>query len=116
MPRVELEAVRILVAEKYSLATADLPASAEGARWISKRKAAVVAAVSEGLLTIDEACGRYALTLEEFVSWQSAVSSYGRRGLRITKLQDYRPARRRAHDRASFSTNSQGPMQDVSLS
>ena len=31
-----------------------------------RRKAEVVAAVSGGLLSVDEACERYSLTLEEF--------------------------------------------------
>ena len=39
-------------------------------RWVVRRKAEVVAAVNGGLLTVDEACERYRLSLEEFVSWQ----------------------------------------------
>jgi hypothetical protein len=35
-------------------------------RWVVRRKAEVVSAVSGGLLTVDEACARYGLTLEEF--------------------------------------------------
>jgi hypothetical protein len=49
-----------------------------------------VAAVNGGLLTIDEACERYRLTLEEFVSWQRAVDRAGLAGLRVTRLQHYR--------------------------
>ena len=37
-------------------------------RWVVRRKAEVVAAVNGGLLTVDEACERYGLTLEEFAS------------------------------------------------
>ena len=39
-------------------------------RWVVRRKAEVVAAVNGGLLTVDEACARYSLTLEEFASWR----------------------------------------------
>jgi len=39
-------------------------------RWVTRRKAAVVAAVREGVLTLDEACRRYHLSVEEFTSWQ----------------------------------------------
>lgn len=59
-------------------------------RWVVRRKAEVVAAVNGGLLTIDEACERYDLTIEEFAAWQRAVDRSGMQGLRVTKLQHYR--------------------------
>lgn len=59
-------------------------------RWVARRKAEVVAAVHGGLLTIDEVCERYGLTLEEFASWQRGVERSGMQGLRVTKLQHYR--------------------------
>jgi len=59
-------------------------------RWVVRRKAEVVAAVNGGLLTIDEACDRYALSLEEFAAWQRAVDRSGLPGLRVTRLQQYR--------------------------
>lgn len=60
-------------------------------RWVIRRKAEVVAAVRGGLLTLDEACERYALTVEEFLSWQRAIEQHGLPGLRTTRLQEYRP-------------------------
>jgi hypothetical protein len=71
------------------LTLADLP-SPETKRWVVRRKAEVVAAVGGGLLTIDEVLERYNLTLEEFASWQRAVDRSGMKGLRVTRLQDYR--------------------------
>jgi hypothetical protein len=71
------------------LTVADLP-SPDTKRWVVRRKAEVVAAVSGGLLTIDEVLERYNLTLEEFASWQRAVDRSGMKGLRVTRLQDYR--------------------------
>ncbi len=59
-------------------------------RWVIRRKAEVVAAVRGGLLSIDEACRRYTLSVEEFLSWQRAIDQYGLAGLRATKIQDYR--------------------------
>ena len=59
-------------------------------RWVVRRKAEVVAAVNGGLLTIEEVCERYSLTLEEFASWQRAVDRSGMPGLRVTKIQKYR--------------------------
>ena len=42
------------------------------------------------VLTIDEVCERYNLTLEEFASWQRAVDRSGMQGLRVTRIQHYR--------------------------
>lgn len=59
-------------------------------RWVVRRKAEVVAAVNGGLLTINEACDRYNLTLEELASWQRAIEREGMAGLRATRVQHYR--------------------------
>lgn len=59
-------------------------------RWVIRRKAEVVAAVRGGLLTLEEACNRYTLTVEEFLSWQKAIDQFGLPGLRATRVQQYR--------------------------
>jgi len=59
-------------------------------RWVPRRKAEVVAAVTGGLITIAEACKRYGLSLEEFAGWQRAVDRGGLAGLRATRAQAYR--------------------------
>jgi len=59
-------------------------------RWVVRRKAEVVAAVNGGLLTVDEVCDRYSLTVEEFASWQRAVDRSGMPGLRVTRIQHYK--------------------------
>jgi len=59
-------------------------------RWVMRRKAEVVAAVRCGVISLDEACRRYTLSVEEFLSWQRLIDSHGVRGLRATRLQDYR--------------------------
>ena len=61
-------------------------------RWIPQRKAEVVAAVRNGVLTLDQACERYALTAEEFVSWEEAIDHYGLHGLRMNEIQHHRHA------------------------
>src|SRR3546814_14165261 len=58
-------------------------------RWVVRRKAEVVAAVNGGLLSVDEACARYGLTLEEFDSWQRSIDRSGMPGLRVTRIQHY---------------------------
>ena len=55
-----------------SLTLASLPPPGT-TRWVVRRKAEVVSAVNGGLLSINDACERYDLTLEEFASWQRAV-------------------------------------------
>ena len=59
-------------------------------RWVVRRKAEVVSAVNGGLLSVDEACERYGLSLEEFAGWQRAVDRSGMPGLRVTRIQHYK--------------------------
>ncbi len=61
-------------------------------RWVIRRKAEVVAAVRGGLISLEEACRRYKLSVEEYLSWQRAIERHGLRGLRVTRIQDYRPS------------------------
>ena len=63
------------------LTMSDLPAPGTK-RWVIRRKAEVVAAVRGGLLSLDEACRRYTLTVEEFLCWQRAIDRFGLAGLR----------------------------------
>ena len=62
-------------------------------RWVIRRKAAVVAAVRSGRITMEEALQRYQLSEEEFLSWQRAFESHGLPGLRATRIQQYREPR-----------------------
>ncbi len=71
------------------LTVADLP-SPETRRWVIRRKAEVVAAVRGGLLSLEEACTRYTLTVDEFLSWQLSIDQFGLPGLRTTRIQQYR--------------------------
>jgi Protein of unknown function (DUF1153) len=62
-------------------------------RWVIRRKAEVVAAVRGGLLSIDDACKRYSLSIDEFLNWQRQIERHGVPGLRTTKIQDYKSQR-----------------------
>lgn len=64
--------------------------SADTKRWVARRKAEVVAAIEGGLLTLDEACDRYGLSLEELIAWRRGLERAGFAGLRTTKVQHYR--------------------------
>ena len=79
------------------LTIADLPPT-NTRRWVIRRKAEVVAAVTGGLLSVDEACERYSLTLEEFAGWQRAVDRSGMPGLRVTRIQHYKSLYERQHN------------------
>jgi hypothetical protein len=63
-------------------------------RWVIRRKAEVVAAVRSGVISLEDACNRYKLSMEEFLSWQRLIDSHGLAGLRVTRLQDYRGSER----------------------
>ncbi len=71
------------------LTIADLP-NPNTRRWVIRRKAEVVAAVRGGLLSLEEACKRYTLTVEEFLGWQESIDRHGLPGLRATRVQQYR--------------------------
>ena len=73
-------------------------------RWVVRRKAAVVAAVRSGEITLDEACRYYQLSEEEFLSWKRTFETHGLAGLRATRIQQYRvPRAARARSRRSKS-------------
>jgi hypothetical protein len=72
------------------LTVADLPPPGMTKRWVIRRKAEVITAVRGGLLSLEEACNRYMLTVEEFLSWQNSLDRHGLAGLRSTRTQQYR--------------------------
>jgi hypothetical protein len=85
---------RVLAPDGSVLTLADLPRP-DAQRWVASRKAIVVAAVRGGLLSMSDACARYRLTTEEFLSWQTQVDRNGLQGLRTTRIQEYRGSSRR---------------------
>ena len=76
-----------------SLTTVDLP-PADIKRWVARRKAEVVTAVRSGTIGFEEACHRYELSEEEFLTWKRGIENHGVPGLRITRLQIYYDAPR----------------------
>jgi DNA-binding winged helix-turn-helix (wHTH) protein len=59
-------------------------------RWVVRRKAAVVNAVRSGAISLEEACRRYQLSLEEFLTWERVIEARGVNGLRVTRLLDHK--------------------------
>jgi len=62
-------------------------------RWVMRRKAEVVAGVRAGLISLEEACDRYTLSVDEFRSWQRLLDAHGLAGLRATRTKEYRVGR-----------------------
>ena len=77
--------------------TADELPPPDTKRWVPRRKAVVVEAVLSGVITLEEVCRRYALSVDEFLSWRNAMEMHGVPGLRTARRQIYRdPSHRSA--------------------
>ncbi len=85
-----------------ALTLSDLP-SPNIKRWHVQHKAMVVTAVQRGLIHVAEACTRYRITIEEFLSWKRLLDEHGLRGLRATRLREYRHAASRASGNSGHS-------------
>ena len=98
---LEIKKTAVLTAFKASNRVHEIPSITElpppNTRWVARRKAAVVAAVSSGMITLEEACRRYQMSEEEFSSWRRAFENFGILGLRADCIQHergHRPFRR----------------------
>jgi hypothetical protein len=80
---------RVIGPDGKVLTLDDLPPP-ETKRWVARRKAEVVAAVQAQLLSLEDACKRYNLSMEEFMGWEAAIDKHGLGGLRVTRIQDFR--------------------------
>jgi Protein of unknown function (DUF1153) len=87
--RREKGPVIVTLPDGSSMSRADLPPK-NTTRWVARRKAAVVNAVTAGLIGMEEACEMYDLSEEEFLSWRDAMTAHGAHALRATALQEYR--------------------------
>ncbi|MGP6088290.1 CtrA inhibitor SciP [Antarctobacter jejuensis] len=72
-----------------TMTRADLPPS-ETRRWVASRKAAVVRAVTFGLITQEQAKENYGLSDEELMEWVKAATRHGEDALKVTRVQKYR--------------------------
>lgn len=68
---------------------ADLPPK-DTRRWVASRKAAIVRAVTSGLMPRAVALETYGLSEDEFNAWEQAVADHGEAALKATALQKYR--------------------------
>lgn len=68
---------------------ADLPPR-DTRRWVASRKAAVVRAVQNSLISLEECMETYGISEEEYESWARAVAAHGEQALKATSLQKFR--------------------------
>jgi Protein of unknown function (DUF1153) len=94
-----MRAAKDKLAEELAALAQALPAP--GTRWWPRRKAAVVLAARNGIISREEACRRYAISPEEFATWEIALDRHGIPGLRSTRLQIYRRAPAKRYHAAS---------------
>ena len=59
-------------------------------RWVPRRKAQVVCAIREGLISRNDACDRYGISDAELLSWERLLESHGPRALRVTSRRRVR--------------------------
>ena len=90
MPRNQTSRPTVVIGPLGELLTLETLPAPNTSRWVARRKAEVVAAVRGGLLTIEEACDRYQLDLEELTGWQRAVERAGMPALMVTQSKRYR--------------------------
>jgi hypothetical protein len=77
------------------------PSPAIPKRWVPHRKAEVVAAISGGFLSLEEARDRYSLSIEEFLAWQHGIKLFGLAGLRVYGSLPHRRSRTKLDGKTS---------------
>ncbi len=80
-----------MAADDHKAEAPDALPPADTQRWVARRKAAVITAIAEGRLSRAEACARYRLSDAELKLWERAHECAGIPGLRVTRVQIYRP-------------------------
>jgi hypothetical protein len=68
---------------------ADLPPP-NTKRWIARDKWIVITAVQQGLITFGDACERYNLSVDEYLSWHRSLERDGLIGPLATRIGKHR--------------------------
>ncbi|HVX90938.1 MAG TPA: DUF1153 domain-containing protein [Candidatus Paceibacterota bacterium] len=68
------------------ITVADLP-KPNTRRWTANRKAIVISAVRNGVITLEQVLARYSMTEREFRIWEQGFKSDGATGLKVTHYQ-----------------------------
>lgn len=59
-------------------------------RWTMYKKAVVLHAIERGHMSKEDAVREYSISKEELESWSRLIKRFGIKGLRQTKIQEYR--------------------------
>jgi len=94
MSEVSYAGAASIAASHGGTVTLDSLPKSNTTRWVTSRKSQLIAAIHDGLLTVDEAAIRYRLTLDELTEWQAAFDRHGSKGLKATLVQQIRHIRR----------------------
>ena len=81
----EVSPLRPQAVEKLPPCTGHCPSGNDIRGWLT-----TIAQREKIGLSLEEACTRYTLTVEEFLSWQQSIDEHGLAGLRTTRIQQYR--------------------------
>lgn len=68
------------------LTIADLPPAGTD-RWTASKKANVLIAITNGILSLEEAERRYGLSTQEFLSWKAEYQVHGLPGLKARNVR-----------------------------
>lgn len=60
-------------------------ASGKPIRWVMQRKIELLTAIRTGTLTVEDACRKYRLSMDELLAWRDALNRYGPNGLLATR-------------------------------
>lgn len=76
MPHTKHENPQDSARNAIEAARANLPCP-RTTRWVPRRKAEVVSAVASGVVTVNEVCTMYRMSIDEFASWARAFDASG---------------------------------------
>ena len=65
-------------------------------RWVASRKATLVRSVEAGLLSLEDAYSRYAISVDEFLLWQHRLARQWRPRIAGHRIQRHRGIRGRS--------------------
>lgn len=89
----KLKPAYVIGYEGHRVTEDDLPPRGNK-HWNGHQKAQVVAAIEGGLITQHEAMCRYALSMEEYLTWKVILQQFGVEGLNAARAQVIRNATR----------------------
>ena len=85
MRKIRTTGTRVVVEPEGTSRHLEALPSPHTQRWVMSRKLEVLAAVRSGRLSVEDARQRYAISMEELLSWKTAMDRFGPLGLSVTR-------------------------------